>query len=293
MAVVLSGLLATRLGTRVRARASSEGDFAVQALRIPGTSLAQSVEMQQQLERTLKAKFPEIERVFARTGTAEIASDPMPPNISDGYMMLKPRGPSGPSRDARATSCSPRCRKKSRSCRATTTSSRSPIQLRFNELISGVRSDVAVKVFGDDMDVLNATAAEIVARAGQDRRRGRGEGRADHRPADAHREHRPREGRALRPEHAATCRTRWPPPSAGAKPARCSRATGASTSWCACPSTCARDLEAIEAACRCALPKGAGATARTLHPAGRGGDARPRRRGPTRSAARTASAGSW
>ena len=70
----------------------------MQALRIPGTSLTQSVEMQQQLERALIAKFPEVERVFARTGTAEIASDPMPPNISDTYVMLKPAGRSGPSR---------------------------------------------------------------------------------------------------------------------------------------------------------------------------------------------------
>ncbi|MDP0925463.1 efflux RND transporter permease subunit, partial [Klebsiella pneumoniae] len=67
-----------------------EGDFSIQTLRIPGTSLSQSVAMQQQLESTLKTKFPEIERVFARTGTAEIASDPMPPNISDAYVMLKP-----------------------------------------------------------------------------------------------------------------------------------------------------------------------------------------------------------
>jgi len=86
VAVVLSGLLATRLGTEF-VPSLSEGDSAIQALRIPGTSLTQSVEMQQQLERTLKAKFPEIERVFARTGTAEIASDPMPPNISDAYVM--------------------------------------------------------------------------------------------------------------------------------------------------------------------------------------------------------------
>ena len=66
----------------------NEGDIAIQALRIPGTSLSQSLEMQKQLETRLKQKFPEIERVFARTGTAEIASDPMPPNISDGYIML-------------------------------------------------------------------------------------------------------------------------------------------------------------------------------------------------------------
>src|SRR3989475_6386345 len=70
----------------------NEGDFAIQALRIPGTSLTQSLEMQIQIENTLKKEFPEIDRVFARTGTAEIASDPMPPNISDGYIMLKQIG---------------------------------------------------------------------------------------------------------------------------------------------------------------------------------------------------------
>lgn len=68
-----------------------EDDFAQQALRVPGTSLTQSVQMQQQLEKTLMAQVPEIERVFAHTGTAEIASDPMPPNISDSYVMLKPK----------------------------------------------------------------------------------------------------------------------------------------------------------------------------------------------------------
>ena len=89
-AVLLAGLTATRLGSEF-IPSLDEGDFAVQALRIPGTSLSQSIAMQQQIETRLKAKFPEIERVFARTGTAEIASDPMPPNASDGYVMLRPR----------------------------------------------------------------------------------------------------------------------------------------------------------------------------------------------------------
>ncbi|MFT2621904.1 efflux RND transporter permease subunit, partial [Escherichia coli] len=78
--VFLSGLLATRMGSEF-VPSLNEGDFSIQTLRIPGTSLSQSVAMQQQLESTLKTKFPEIERVFARTGTAEIASDPRPPNI--------------------------------------------------------------------------------------------------------------------------------------------------------------------------------------------------------------------
>lgn len=154
-----SGVLASRMGSEF-IPSLSEGDFAQQALRVPGTSLTQSVDMQQRLEKTLLAQVPEIERVFARTGTAEIASDPMPPNISDSYVMLKPKAQwpdPGKSREAliadiqRASALVP----------GSAYELSQPIQLRFNELISGVRSDVAVKVFGDDMTVLNKTANEI------------------------------------------------------------------------------------------------------------------------------------
>ncbi|QNK68235.1 CusA/CzcA family heavy metal efflux RND transporter [Variovorax sp. PAMC26660] len=159
VAVLLSGLLATRLGTEF-VPSLSEGDFAIQALRIPGTSLTQSVEMQKQLERTLKEKFPEIERVFARTGTAEIASDPMPPNISDGYIMLKPESEWPKPRRTRAEILAA-VQEEVEKLPGNNYEFSQPIQLRFNELISGVRSDVAVKIFGDDMDVLNKTAAEV------------------------------------------------------------------------------------------------------------------------------------
>jgi len=159
VAVLLSGLLATRLGTEF-VPSLSEGDFAIQALRIPGTSLTQSVEMQKQLESTLKAKFPEIERIFARTGTAEIASDPMPPNISDGYIMLKPESEWPKPRRSRAEVLAA-VQEEVEKLPGNNYEFSQPIQLRFNELISGVRSDVAVKIFGDDMDVLNKTAAEV------------------------------------------------------------------------------------------------------------------------------------
>jgi len=159
VAVVLSGLLATRLGTEF-VPSLSEGDFAIQALRIPGTSLTQSVEMQKQLERTLKQKFPEIERIFARTGTAEIASDPMPPNISDGYIMLKPESEWPTPRRSRAELLAA-VQEEVEKLPGNNYEFSQPIQLRFNELISGVRSDVAVKIFGDDMDVLDKTAAEV------------------------------------------------------------------------------------------------------------------------------------
>lgn len=159
--VVLSGLLVTRLGSEF-APSLNEGDFAIQAIRIPGTSLSQSLAMQQQLERALIRNHPEIERVFARTGTAEIASDPMPPNVSDGYIMLKPQGKwpePKKSRDELLEAI--------QATAATLPGSNfefsQPIQLRFNELISGVRSDVAVKLFGDDMAVLDKTAATIAA----------------------------------------------------------------------------------------------------------------------------------
>ncbi|WP_424191385.1 CusA/CzcA family heavy metal efflux RND transporter [Ampullimonas aquatilis] len=163
--VILSGLLATRMGSEF-VPSLNEGDFAIQALRIPGTSLSQSVAMQQQLEKRLKADFPEIERVFARTGTAEIASDPMPPNISDGYIMLKPETQwpePKKSRDQLLAAIQETAGK----LPGNTYEFSQPIQLRFNELISGVRSDVAIKIFGDDMDVMNETAGKIAAVLGK------------------------------------------------------------------------------------------------------------------------------
>ena len=159
VAVVLSLLLATRLGSEF-APNLNEGDFAIQALRIPGTSLTQSLEMQMQIEKTLKKEFPEIDRVFARTGTAEIASDPMPPNISDGYIMLKPQSewpdPARTRDDLLAAIQAAADRVPGNNFEFS-----QPIQLRFNELISGVRSDVAVKIFGDDMDVLEKNAQAV------------------------------------------------------------------------------------------------------------------------------------
>jgi cobalt-zinc-cadmium resistance protein CzcA len=159
VAVILCGLIATRMGSEFVPNLN-EGDFAIQALRIPGTSLSQSVAMQQQIENTLKARFPEIERIFARTGTAEIASDPMPPNISDGYIMLKPMSEWPEPRKTRDELLAA-IQGVIGKIPGNNYEFSQPIQLRFNELISGVRSDVAVKIFGDDMDVLNKTAGEI------------------------------------------------------------------------------------------------------------------------------------
>lgn len=159
LTIVVSGLVASRMGSEF-IPSLSEGDFAQQALRVPGTSLTQSVQMQQQLEKTLLAQVPEIERVFARTGTAEIASDPMPPNISDSYVMLKPKDQWPDPKKSREALIAD-IQRASAIVPGSAYELSQPIQLRFNELISGVRSDVAVKVFGDDMTVLNQTAGEI------------------------------------------------------------------------------------------------------------------------------------
>ncbi|MBJ7326774.1 MAG: CusA/CzcA family heavy metal efflux RND transporter [Chthoniobacterales bacterium] len=153
-------LLTTRMGSEF-IPSLDEGDIALHALRIPGTSLTQSVQMQDMLERRLK-EFPEVKNVFAKIGTAEIATDPMPPSVADGFVMLKPRSewphPRKPKSELVAEMVAAVVKVPGNNYEFT-----QPIQMRFNELISGVRSDVAVKVFGDDMDILNETAEQIEA----------------------------------------------------------------------------------------------------------------------------------
>ena len=156
--VVLSGLLATRMGSEF-VPSLDEGDIALHALRIPGTSLTQAIEMQAALEKRLKA-FPEVERVFAKIGTAEIATDPMPPNVADNFVMLKPRS-QWPDRNRSKADLVSALQKAAEEIPGNNYEFTQPIQMRFNELISGVRSDVAVKVFGDDLGVLLETAEQI------------------------------------------------------------------------------------------------------------------------------------
>ncbi|KQY00013.1 cation transporter [Massilia sp. Root133] len=159
LSVLLTGLLATRLGTEF-APNLNEGDLAVMTLRIPGTSLQQSVAMQQKLETALLREFPEIERVFARIGTAEVATDPMPPNAADSYLILRPENQWPTPRRTHAGLVAAIAEAANR-IPGNNYEFSQPIQLRFNELISGVRSDVAVKVFGDDTATMLATAQRI------------------------------------------------------------------------------------------------------------------------------------
>jgi len=156
--VVLSGVLATRLGSEF-VPSLDEGDIALHALRIPGTSLSQAIEMQVQLEQRIKS-FAEVDTVFAKLGTAEVATDPMPPNVADNFVMLKPRD-QWPDPDRSKADLVAAMQEAVEQVSGNNYEFTQPIQMRFNELISGVRSDVAVKVFGDDMDVMNETAEQI------------------------------------------------------------------------------------------------------------------------------------
>ena len=157
--LVLTGLLATRIGSEF-APQLSEGDFAVQQLRSPSTGLEESLRIQENTEKLLLKKFPEIQAIFARTGTAEVATDVMPPNISDGYVMLKPRD-AWPNPKETLDELRSRMQAYLATLPGNNSEFSQPIELRFNELISGVRSDVGVKIFGDDMQVLNTEAEKI------------------------------------------------------------------------------------------------------------------------------------
>jgi cobalt-zinc-cadmium resistance protein CzcA len=149
--VILGSWAATRLGTEFIPQLD-EGDIVMHALRIPGTSLSQAVQSQEQLETEIK-KMPEVERVFAKIGTAEVATDAVPPSVADNFIILKPRTEWPDPEKAKAQVVS------ELEARVTPIPGNryeflQPIQMRFNELIGGVRAELAVKVFGDDFDTL-------------------------------------------------------------------------------------------------------------------------------------------
>ncbi|WP_156135405.1 efflux RND transporter permease subunit [Novosphingobium malaysiense] len=136
-----------------------ERDIAVQSLRIPSTSLERSLAMQRQVEDRLET-FPQVELVFSRTGTAEVASDPMPPNASDAYVILKPRE-EWPDPDLSKDELVAQMEESLSGLVGNLYEFSQPIELRFNELIAGVRGDVAVKLYGDDLTALTRSAGEV------------------------------------------------------------------------------------------------------------------------------------
>lgn len=156
--VILSGLMTTRMGSEF-IPSLDEGDIAIHAIRIPGTSLSQAIEMQCMLEKEIR-EFPEVENVFSKIGTAEIATDPMPPNVADTFVMLKPKS-EWPDPGKSKTEFIHELEEHLKKIPGNNYEFTQPIQMRFNELIAGVRTDVAVKIFGDDTEVLLQTGERI------------------------------------------------------------------------------------------------------------------------------------
>ncbi|QBL08400.1 CusA/CzcA family heavy metal efflux RND transporter [Rheinheimera sp. D18] len=151
--------LATTLGAEFVPQLD-EGDIALHAMRIPGTGLEQAVAMQEILEQKIKT-FAEVDKVFARIGTAEVATDPMPPNVADNFVILKPRS-EWPNPDKTKAQLVTEMEAALATLPGNNYEFTQPIQMRFNELISGVRADLGIKVFGDDLDQLVTSANQIL-----------------------------------------------------------------------------------------------------------------------------------
>jgi len=157
--VLVSTWLATTLGSEFIPQLN-EGDIAMHAMRIPGTGLEQAVEMQSMLEERIK-QFPQVDKVFAKIGTPEVATDPMPPNVADNFVMLKPRS-EWPNPDMTQQELVQEIETAVKELPGNNYEFTQPIQMRFNELISGVRSDLGIKVFGDDLEQLLKSANDIL-----------------------------------------------------------------------------------------------------------------------------------
>ncbi|WP_213607686.1 CusA/CzcA family heavy metal efflux RND transporter [Pseudoalteromonas sp.] len=157
--VVGSLWLATRLGSEFVPQLD-EGDIALHAMRIPGTGIEQAVAMQKTLESTLM-EYEQVLTVFAKTGTAEVATDAMPPNVTDTFVMLKPRA-QWPDPNLSKADFVETLERDLQAVTGNNYEFTQPIQMRFNELISGVRADLGIKVFGDDLTTLVASANDIL-----------------------------------------------------------------------------------------------------------------------------------
>jgi heavy metal efflux system protein len=158
--LTFSLLVASRMGAEF-IPSLDEGDLALGILRVPGTSLTQAIEMQDALERRL-IQFPEVKEVFTRLGTSEIASDPQPPSIGDGYVMLKPRS-AWPDPKLQKSELVRKISSALEEFPGTNYEISQPIEMRVNELISGVRTEVGIKIFGDNMDTLLDRANKVAA----------------------------------------------------------------------------------------------------------------------------------
>lgn len=162
--VAVFGYQATKLGSEF-APNLDEGDIAMHALRIPGTSLSQAIALQETLEDKIK-QMPEVERVFAKIGTADVATDAVPPSVADNFIILKPRE-QWPNPNKSKEQIVEELAAMVEPIPGNRYEFLQPIQMRFNELLAGVRAELAIKVFGDDFDTLTSLGAQIEAAIAQ------------------------------------------------------------------------------------------------------------------------------
>jgi cobalt-zinc-cadmium resistance protein CzcA len=158
--MVLCVLISTKMGSEF-IPSLDEGDVAMHAMRVPGTSLSQAIEMQKAVEKEIMT-FPEVKTVFSKIGTAEVATDPMPPNVADTFIMLKPHS-EWPDKSKSKFDLVDSIEHYLKELPGNQYEFTQPIQMRFNELISGVRSDVGIKIFGDDINILLNTAEKVAS----------------------------------------------------------------------------------------------------------------------------------
>lgn len=158
--VIFSVWLGTRLGSEFVPQLD-EGDIALHAMRIPGTGIEQAVNMQKTLEETIM-QYGEVQTVFAKTGTAEVATDAMPPNVTDTFVMLKPRE-LWPDPSLTKVEFVAQLEHDLQDVPGNNYEFTQPIQMRFNELISGVRADLGIKLYGDDLETLRSSAKDILS----------------------------------------------------------------------------------------------------------------------------------
>ena len=158
--VSFSAYQASKMGSEFMPQLD-EGDVALHALRVPGTGLEQSIRMQHLLEQEI-ITLPQVERVFSKIGTAEIATDPMPPSVADTFLILKPQAQWPDPTLSKAAFVS-LLRQKVEAIPGNKYEFTQPIEMRFNELIAGVRTDVAVRIYGDDLEQLKALGEKATA----------------------------------------------------------------------------------------------------------------------------------
>jgi cobalt-zinc-cadmium resistance protein CzcA len=158
--VVFTAQLGSRLGSEFLPQLD-EGDIALHALRVTGTGLEQSVMMQNQLEAVI-TEFDEVERVFSKIGTPEIATDPMPPSVADTFLIMKPQSEWADTKQTKAEFLS-KLRQAVEAVPGNKYEFTQPIEMRFNELIAGVRADVAIRIYGDDLDTLKDLGEQTTA----------------------------------------------------------------------------------------------------------------------------------